>query len=200
MLINILDNIQQWDIAAFKKINVDWVVDWLTPIFVYFRKPVSLIPLYVALLVYLFYKKKPKQVIPWLVFVVAIIIFSDQLSSHLLKSLFGRVRPCNLPALASVINFKVGYRPQSGSFPSSHAVNNFAIEGFFFFTLRKLLGAWSWFFLFIAAFISYGQVYVGVHFVTDIVGGTILGLLIAYGFGQLYQKMNNKYLNASTRI
>lgn len=185
---NILELLQKWDTELFIKINVDWVNSFGNFFFPVLRKPSTLIPLYIALIIWGFSKFQPKKMLLWLLFIVCIIIFSDQLSSHLLKNVFGRVRPCHEPSLANIINFKVGYRPISGSFPSSHAVNNFAIEGFFFFTLKKYLNNLRWAFLLVAALISYGQIYVGVHYPFDVVGGTILGLLIAYFAAKLFDK------------
>ena len=59
--------------------------------------------------------------------IILLIISSDQISSNLLKNLFERLRPCN--ALDDV-NILVNCS-RSFSFPSSHAVNNFAVAFYF---------------------------------------------------------------------
>ncbi|QEC74308.1 phosphatase PAP2 family protein [Arachidicoccus ginsenosidivorans] len=48
---------------------------------------------------------------------------------------------------------------------------SFCACAFFFLTLRRYFGKWVWLFIFWAATICYGQIYVGVHYPTDIIGG-----------------------------
>jgi len=74
------------------------------------------------------------------------------------------------------------------SFPSSHATNHFGAAVFFFCTLRPYLKKWAYLFFFWAASISYGQVYVGVHYPSDVIGGAILGSIIGYLMSLIYRK------------
>jgi undecaprenyl-diphosphatase len=46
------------------------------------------------------------------------------------------------------------------------------------------LGIWFW-----ASLISFSQVYVGVHFPLDVLGGALLGIIV----GKLYALLFNKY-------
>lgn len=98
------------------------------------------------------------------------IILSDQINSALLKELIGRIRPCHtLENVHLLVNC-----PISKSFPSSHAVNNFAaaiILSFFYKQYKKI-------FLFIAILISYSRIYVGVHYPSDVMVGAIVGIII----------------------
>jgi len=60
--------------------------------------------------------------------VILLIAVSDQLSSNLLKNLFERTRPCHVvESVNLLINCSKSY-----SFPSSHAVNNFAVAVFIY--------------------------------------------------------------------
>ncbi|MEP6467754.1 MAG: phosphatase PAP2 family protein, partial [Parafilimonas sp.] len=43
-------------------------------------------------------------------------------------------------------------------------------------------------FFFWAATISYGQVYVGVHYPTDVIGGAIIGSIVGYCVALVYNK------------
>lgn len=89
--------------------------------------------------------------------------------NYFLKKKFGRTRPANtnksILALVKV--------PLCDSFPSSHAGSTFS----FFFILMwwQFPGAW-WFGVW-AAIVSFSRMYLGVHFLTDIVGGILVGLL-----------------------
>lgn len=95
---------------------------------------------------------------------------SDQLSSHLLKPLVGRIRPCNaLPAwdLRLLVRGSDAF-----SFPSSHASNSFAMATVFSWGWPRLLPV-----LFgIAGMVAYSRAYVGVHYPLDALGGALLGL------------------------
>jgi undecaprenyl-diphosphatase len=61
------------------------------------------------------------------------------------------------------------------SFPSSHAVNNFAAALIlaFFFPQNK------WWFFGFAALVAFSRVYVGVHYLFDVIGGAVIGLFCA---------------------
>ena len=68
--------------------------------------------------------------------IIILIASSDQISSTLLKNLFERIRPCNeLEDVNLLINCS-----RSFSFPSSHAVNNFAVALYFYRVYPKLKG------------------------------------------------------------
>jgi undecaprenyl-diphosphatase len=111
-----------------------------------------------------------------------LITVSDQISSAVLKDLFGRARPCITLPDVHILAGCTG----SGSFPSSHAVNNFAIAIFFTMLYPKLKGI-----LFtVATLVALSRPYCGVHYPSDIVGGALIGLAIGYIFGYLALKTN----------
>jgi membrane-associated phospholipid phosphatase len=123
----------------------------------------------------------------WAVSLIMTAIISDLFSSSLIKHLIFRYRPCMEPDIADQVRVLVNYCPQNSSFTSSHACNHFAAAWFIFITLNQT-GSWRWL-LFVWAFIiCYAQVYVGVHFPFDILGGAILGTSIGYGMSFLFKK------------
>ncbi|HRD43564.1 MAG TPA: phosphatase PAP2 family protein, partial [Ferruginibacter sp.] len=69
------------------------------------------------------------------------------------------------------------------------AANHFGMATFIFFTASCLFGAYRWLFFIWAALICYAQIYVGVHFPLDILGGTIIG----YTVGKITAKIFTKY-------
>jgi undecaprenyl-diphosphatase len=113
---------------------------------------------------------------------IFLVVISDQFSSFFLKNLFERIRPCNiLPDVNILVTCSGSY-----SFPSSHAVNNFAAAMFFgkLFPKLKIL-------LLSAAFvIALSRPYVGVHYPSDIVGGAIIGMVLGYIFALAALKVN----------
>ncbi len=151
----------------------DWIMPWL-------RNSLVWVPLYlfILLLVAINFKKKGFWII---VFAIITVALTDGLSSKLIKPYFGRLRPCNDPDMINIVRFLLNVRPGNGSFTSSHAANHFGIAMFLYSVLKPYFGKWMLLFFVWAFFISYAQVYVGVHYPFDILGGTVLGCLIGYG-------------------
>ncbi len=106
--------------------------------------------------------------------VILLIVFSDQFSSSFLKNLFQRVRPCNALPDVNLLSYCSG----SYSFPSSHAVNNFAVAFFFGRLFPKLKTT----LIIAASLIAFSRPYVGVHYPADIIGGAAIGAAIGYLF------------------
>jgi len=123
--------------------------------------------------------------------IIILIAISDQISSHLLKPFFERVRPCNvLENVHLLVNCTKSY-----SMPSSHAVNNFAAAIFFSRLFPKLKVA----FLLVATLVALSRPIVGVHYFSDIFIGAILGGFLGYLMSLAVLKINNyieiKYKN-----
>ena len=87
-----------------------------------------------------------------------------------------------------VVRMIVNHCSGGNSFPSSHATNHFGAAVFFFCTLKPYIKNYGWLFFFWAATISYAQVYVGVHYPTDVIGGAIIGSIVGYLMALIYNK------------
>lgn len=120
---------------------------------------------------------------------IFVILVSDQ-TGDLIKHAVQRVRPCNaLDDIRRVIGCAGGY-----SFPSNHAVNNFA-AAFFFYKLYPNLK----YPLFITAFlVALSRIYLGVHYPSDMLGGIILGSSVGYLFGLGTLKLNEYLASAKS--
>ncbi len=110
-----------------------------------------------------------------------LITVSDQLSSFVVKNFVARIRPCN--ALTDV-RILAGCT-DSFSFPSSHAVNNFAIAVF----INKFYPNLRWILFVVASLVAISRVYVGRHYPSDVVGGMIIGGALGYVFSYITQKV-----------
>ncbi|MDB5196615.1 MAG: hypothetical protein JWP88_986, partial [Flaviaesturariibacter sp.] len=120
----------------------------------------------------------------WSVAFVCTVAIADMVSSRIFKEGFERLRPCQDPYFFQNVRLLLKHCSGSYSFTSSHAANHFGIATFLSLTFydtfkRYIYLAYVW-----AFFISYAQVYVGVHYPLDVLGGaaigTMAGLLTAY--------------------
>lgn len=125
------------------------------------------------------------------VLLILLIVISDQLSSSFLKNLIARPRPCHdIDGIPDVENIHLLVPCGSGySFPSSHAVNNFAAGVFFSYHYRK----WTWAFMSFAFVIAFSRLSVGVHYPSDMLGGAIIGSLCAVFLIQVWNFLSRKF-------
>jgi len=134
------------------------------------------IPLYAILLVFIIRKYRWNSV--WiLVAVVVLITLSDQLA-NVLKDGVKRFRPCKDPDIGHLVHTVNDYCRSSYGFVSGHAANSFALATFIslLFPRRWVIAAM----VFWAVLVSYSRIYLGVHYPGDVMGGWILGALIAF--------------------
>ncbi|MEP7109064.1 MAG: phosphatase PAP2 family protein [Ferruginibacter sp.] len=179
--------LQNWDRWLFTKINQDWTNTFLDNIFPLWREAITWFPLYVFLLLFVLINFGKKSW-PWIIGFLTTVALSDQISSHVIKQLFNRPRPCHDIILADHIRLLLDYCSDSRSFISSHATNHFGIAFFIYFTLKPYFQKWGYLFFFWAATISYGQVYIGVHYPTDVIGGALVGSFIGYFVSWYFNK------------
>jgi undecaprenyl-diphosphatase len=187
---SLLSYIKEWDMQCFIKINRDWSNSFSDFVMPLMRDQRTWYPLYALILIYAIVKFKAKSV-PFIVLAIATVSISDLVSSRLFKDWIGRVRPCHEELLVGIVKLRVGYCPMSASFTSSHAANHFALATFFYLALRPYLKKWALLFFLWAGIISYAQVYVGVHYPCDVMGGAVLGILIGLTTHYFFRKYFN---------
>lgn len=150
------------------------------------------IPLFVFLLVLLFYKFQWKNTLLLLLFVAIIVAFSDQFT-NLVKYTFERVRPCNDSSLEGLLR-QFTYKPGGYSYYSGHAALSSTVTVFIILLLRKHFKSIYLLILFPIIF-GYSRIYLGVHYPLDIFSGYVVGAL----FGVLFFKIQKKF-RISTRF
>ena len=135
------------------------------------------IPLFVFILCMFFYRSPKKEAILVTVFFILLFIACDQVSSSLFKPFFHRFRPTHHPDFQNLVDTVNGYRGGLYGFVSGHATNSFGIATFVSLLFKN---KWVSFSAFLWAILNaYSRVYLGVHFISDIVGGMVLGILLA---------------------
>ncbi len=107
-----------------------------------------------------------------ILFAVLAVVAADQISSGILKSLIERPRPFDAVEGARKL---IG--AHASSFPSSHAANTFAAGTFLALRFRRWRPA-----LILPPLVAYSRVYVGVHYPSDVLAGSALGI----GVGSLF--------------
>ncbi len=182
-----LTTLQNWDRWLFNKINQDWTNPFLDNIYPMWRDSITWLPLYIFLLVFVLVNFG-KKAWPWIAGLLLTVALTDQISSHLLKPLVNRPRPCHDILLADHIRLLLGGCSDNPSFTSSHATNHFGMAFFIYFTLKPYFKKWGYLLFFWAASISYGQVYIGVHYPVDIICGALLGSGIGYFTASYFNK------------
>jgi undecaprenyl-diphosphatase len=143
------------------------------------------LPLYAILLFFLVYKQPAKVIICRIIAIILVIVLCDQIASGIFKPLFHRFRPTHHPDFQAQVDIVRGYRGGLYGFMSSHAANTFGLA-----TFTALLFKNKWFTFVIVTFAvmnSYSRIYLGVHFVSDVVAGALLGIAVGFGIYKLYK-------------
>ena len=179
--------LNNWDVNLFYKINTVWTNSLLDHNFPWWRDSTTWYPVYLFLLVFIL-MNFGWRAWTWILFIIMNVVITDQLSSTFIKQWVPRLRPCQNPDMAEHIRMLLNHCSGGNSFPSSHATNHFGAAVFIFCTLKKYLGNWAYLFFFWAASVSYAQVYVGVHYPLDVLGGTIIGSIVGYSVALIYNK------------
>ena len=179
-----METILQLDFELFRWVNQGLQNDFFDALMPWWRSKFTWVPFYIILIFFMCIKYKLKG----FYFIIALVLtvgLSDTISSKVVKKLFERVRPCKNPELKDTTHLLI--RCGSGySFTSSHATNHFAIAFFLLFTFCRRFKFLRLPLIFWASTIAFGQVYVGVHFPFDVIGGAFLGMLIGYFGARIY--------------
>jgi undecaprenyl-diphosphatase len=172
------------DYTLMLKLNRDWQMPFFDNIALFIRESTFWVPFYVFLLLYITINYGRKG-FWWAAALLGLVALTDLLSSHVIKEVFFRPRPCRDETMAHQIRFLAKTCGMNGSFTSSHATNHFAIATFIYQTMKKKSPWWGIAFIW-AGLISYAQVYVGVHYPFDILGGAILGSFAGFIAARLF--------------
>ena len=177
------------DIALFRLINEQGqnpFFDWFMPFMTESRNFISV---FIVLGIWILWRER-KAGLFFLIFIGLTLTIADQFSSHLLKEVIGRVRPCHvLENVHMLTDCNTSY-----SFPSSHAVNIFAAAFFLSQPLKRLAPV----LYVIAAVVAYSRVYIGIHYPIDVLGGAMIGLFIAWPMRRLKDWTVNRYIPGHT--
>ena len=176
-----------------------WHAPWADTLMWIISAKTTWIPLYLLLVGLLIwrYRQPSNNATKWLkkvpvcvviiVAIVAAVGLSDFIASGILKDLLARPRPTRVPELEGVLHLVNGYRSGQYGFVSSHAANTMACGLLFSLIWRNKIatvGLMLW-----VAVNCYSKMYLGVHYPLDILGGLIVGALMAVVAYQVLLKL-----------
>ena len=193
-----LERLVHIDTEVLLAIN-GWHAPWADTLMWIISAKTTWIPLYlllVGLLVWR-YRQPSNNAMKWLkkvpvcvvmiVAIVAAVGLSDFIASGILKDLVARPRPTRVPELEGVLHLVNGYKSGQYGFVSSHAANTMACGLLFSLIWRKKIatvGMMLW-----VAVNCYSRMYLGVHYPLDILGGLMVGVLMAVVAYQVLLKL-----------
>ena len=186
-----LEKILEYERSVFLWLNGGHTTFWDCFMWLYTGKIVW-IPMILFFTFLLFYKKDWKEALWVVLSIVLVIALCDQFSSHICKPYFARFRPTHHPDFMDYVNIVNGYRGGSYGFISGHAANAFGFATFTLLLFRSRLFTISiivW-----STVMVYSRIYLGVHFISDIISGTIAGVLIGFGVYKLFIFSRDKIL------
>ena len=183
-----LEQVLHIDTEILLAIN-GWHAPWADTLMWIISAKTTWIPLYLLLIGLLVwrYRKPAMTNVKWLQKVPACVVMivaiglavgaADFIASGILKDLVARPRPSRVPELEGVLHLVNGYKSGQYGFVSSHAANTMAVALLFSLIWRNKIatvGLMLW-----VAANCYSRMYLGVHYPTDILGGLIVGSLVA---------------------
>jgi len=179
-----LEQVLDYERNAFLWLNGGHTPFWDSFIWLYSGKIVW-IPVALWILFTICYKRDWKDSLLILLSLVLVITLCDQFASGVCKPLFTRLRPTGHPDFKDVVQTVYGYRGGRYGFISSHAANAFG-----FATFSLLLFRYRWYTLTIfiwGVLMAYSRIYLGVHFISDILPAAVAGVLFGISGYQLYR-------------
>ena len=131
----------------------------------------------------------------WLIlFSILTLLMTDQISAGLLKPLIGRTRPrrptsfIGIDQINMLVSCGAGY-----AMPSAHAANAFGQAILFGLIARPI----RYYILGLAGLIAISRVFVGVHYLSDVVGGALVGTTIAISVAFLFRECEHRLVGGA---
>ncbi|MCU4165355.1 phosphatase PAP2 family protein [Marinilabiliaceae bacterium A049] len=149
------------------------------------------VPLYLTIGYVIFKNHGFKGIITLLSFVL-LIILCDQISTNIFKEGFQRLRPSHDEDLKYLVHLIAGKRGGLYGFVSSHSANSFGLAMFSSLLFRNK--TYTFFIFTWASINAYSRIYMGVHFPGDIIGGFLLGIILALFVYEVYLRIITRFI------
>ena len=170
------------------------------PIWAFLSMKLVWVPLYVAILALIIWKLGWKKGGILVLGTVLTIVFCDQFA-NLIKFSVARIRPLHDDFMVSnglnILELGGGY-----SFFSAHAANSFGLTACTWLGLKiglkgspntinaEIVKWYGWFMFTWAALVGISRIFVGKHYLGDVIVGTIVGIIIGFAMGITASKIS----------
>lgn len=171
-----------------------WNTPFLDQFFWIVSKTAAWIPFYLLVLYLVWRHYGIKTMLVFLGMALVMVAVVDSSTTYLFKETIQRYRPSHNLLLEKKLHFFVksnGDVYQGGQFGffSSHASNNAAIAMLSWFFLHRFYSLMKWILVLSIILICLSRVYLSVHYLSDVLCGAIWGILWAFVFWKLYQRL-----------
>ncbi|MBS4461775.1 phosphatase PAP2 family protein [Aerococcaceae bacterium zg-B36] len=161
----------------YELLLMDWIrqhlqSEFVQTVLVFFTRIGDFGIVWIALTVLLILFQRTRRLGVTLCITLALMLI---INNGLLKNMIERARPCQIQEQVKLLI----ECPKSFSFPSGHASSSFAVFGVFLFT-PNIKSYWKWLVFILASVIAFSRIYLFVHFPSDILVGSMVGMLLAW--------------------
>lgn len=181
--------IVELDYNVFHFINQNMQNNFFDAVIPVLRNKYTWIPIYIFIFIVLI-KKYKFNAIYLILFLICCFGITDFCNYQIFKPLFQRERPCYNTLLE--VRLLLDSCGGKWSFPSSHAANHAALSvGLLFIQISKntILNC---IIIFWAIIVGFAQIYVGVHYPSDIIVGFLVGISIAFLIFKIFKSKLRK--------
>jgi undecaprenyl-diphosphatase len=157
------------------------------------------VPMYVAILYVMLRNYHWRTVLLCVVGIALTITFADQVCSSLIRPIVARPRPASPDSpVSDLVHIVNGSRGGHYGFPSCHAANSFGLAVFLMLLMKRRtlnIFMFSW-----AIINCYSRIYLGRHYVGDIIVGALVGSVGAYVIFYIVSRFIVQYVQPAKEI
>lgn len=141
--------------------------------------------------------RRPKNWLPAVISLLLIPVLCYVASDYVFKPIFTRFRPTTHPLFMDAVTILREYKAGGlYGFISGHTTNAFGFAVLSLLLVKNKI--YTALILLWAFLMGYSRIYLGAHFISDVVGGLIVGVLLAIAVYYLYKYALNSFFNKQT--